>query len=463
MLDQAAPQRLPVALKAGWAVGAVGHVSMLIVTNTMLMFFLVSQLGIAPTTAGLVLAASRFYDMFADVLMGHVSDRTQSRWGRRRPWMAVGAVGSGIGCILAFAVPDWPPGPELLAYCVFAQIVYFTSYTIFTVPFMAMPAEMTEDTNERTSIMSYRTFFSGVAGLVGMSLAPTLVKFFGGGREAYGEMGVVIAVIVSGTMLLSVALTGQARSTTRTETPTEWRGWAKTVVTNRPFAMLFLIKLFGITGIACSAAVGLFFQGYITGRAEQGQAGLGLVQHLVTMGSIPLWLWFSRRYDKRAGLFLAGVLYASATLSWLAAGPGESDAVFVFRAIVLGLGYAGFVLMTLSMLPDAMAYDTHRTGLRREGIYAGLFAFVEKATFIIAPLIVGTVLGAYGFVQSRGALVEQTAEGLWGVKMCMAIIPALLTIAILPFIWFYELSQARMAEMTRARLSASGLNASEKT
>ena len=447
-------QRLPATLKAGWAVGAVGHVTMLIVTNTMLLFFLVSQLGIAPATAGLILAASRFYDMFADVLMGHVSDRTQTRWGRRRPWITVGAVGSGIGCVLAFVVPDWPPGPQLLAYCVFAQVVFFTSYTIFTVPFMAMPAEMTEDTDERTSIMSYRTFFSGVAGLVGMSLAPSLVKFFGGGREAYGEMGIVVGLIVAGAMLLSVAGTAKARFTERSDIKTDWRDWAATVATNRPFAMLFLIKLFGITGIACSAAVGLFFQGYITGRAEAGQAMVGLVQHVVTMASIPAWLWIARRYDKRAGMFVAAIIYAGASLSWLAAGPTEPDALFILRAVGLGLGYAGFVLMTLSMLPDSIAYDTHRTGLRREGIYAGLFAFVEKATFIVAPLIVGTVLGSYGFVQSRGALVEQTPDGLWGVTLCMAVIPTALTVAILPFVWLYNLDHARMAEISRARINA---------
>jgi GPH family glycoside/pentoside/hexuronide:cation symporter len=443
-------ERLPATLKAGWAVGAVGHVTMLIVTNTMLLFFLVSQLGVAPATAGLILAASRFYDMFADVLMGHVSDRTRSRWGRRRPWMAVGAVGSGIGCVLAFMVPDFPPGPELLAYLVFAQVVFFTSYTIFTVPFMAMPAEMTTDYNERTSIMSYRTFFSGVAGLVGMSLAPSLVKFFGGGREAYGLMGIVVALIVSGAMLTAVYATGRARFTERTETPSNWRDWVATAVTNRPFAMLFMIKLVGITGIACSAAVGLFFQGYITGRAEQGQAIVGFVQHVVTMASIPLWLWIARRYEKRAGLFVAAAVYFVANVSWLASSPAESDALFVLRAVGLSLGYAGFVLMTLSMLPDSIAYDTARTGLRREGIYAGLFAFVEKATFIIAPLIVGSVLGAYGFVQSRGTLVPQTEDGLFAVKLCMAVIPAALTLGIIPFVGFYNLTRESLSALQAA-------------
>ncbi|MBM3515650.1 MAG: MFS transporter [Alphaproteobacteria bacterium] len=440
-------ERLPATLKAGWAVGAVGHVTMLIVTNTMLLFFLVSHLGVAPATAGLILAASRFYDMFADVLMGHISDRTRSRWGRRRPWMVVGAIGSGIGCVLAFWVPDFEPGPRLLAYLVFAQIVYFTSYTIFTVPFMAMPAEMTTDYNERTSIMSYRTFFSGIAGLVGMSLAPSLVKFFGGGRAAYAEMGIVIAVIVSGAMLLAVFGTRRARFTERTETKTRWKDWVATALTNRPFAMLFMIKFVGITGIACAAAVGLFFQGYITGRAEQGQSILGGVQHVVTMASIPMWLWISRAFGKRAGLFLATAVYFVANISWWVSGPEESMTLFVVRATGLGLGYAGFLLMTLSMLPDTIAYDTGRTGLKREGIYAGLFAFVEKASFVVAPLIVGSVLGTYGFVQSRGTLVPQTEEGLFAVKLCMAVIPAGLTVAVVPFVAAYNLTREKLEAM----------------
>ena len=169
--------RLPFALKFGWGIGAVGSVTMMIVVNVMLLFFMVSVLGVSPALAGLILGAVRLADMVVDPLMGVLSDRTRSRWGRRRPWMLGGALGSGIATVALFHVPSFESLIGTALYMAAALAAYYLSYSMFYVPYIAMPAEMTDDYDERTSIMSFRTAFSGVAGLIGLGLAPFLFGY----------------------------------------------------------------------------------------------------------------------------------------------------------------------------------------------------------------------------------------------------------------------------------------------
>ena len=190
-------ERLPVGLKFGWSIGAVGAVCMLVMVNVLIMYFMVNYLGIDPALAGGVVFATRLYDMFFDPAMGWLSDRVRTRWGRRRPWMLLAALISGVAAVAAFNPPALEPTFALPAYMFLILVLYFSGYTMFYIPFMAMPAEMTRDYDERTSIMSYRTFSSGAGGMVATAQAPLLVAQLGRTREAYATTGAIVAAIIS--------------------------------------------------------------------------------------------------------------------------------------------------------------------------------------------------------------------------------------------------------------------------
>ena len=450
MGDRAAP-RLPVLLKAGWSIGAVGAVTMLTLLNVMLIYFMVNYLAIDPVVAGGVVFATRFYDMVFDPCMGWVSDRVATRWGRRRPWMLAAAVISGVTVIAVFHPPQLDPATTLPAYMGLMLALYFSGYTMFYIPFMAMPAEMTDDPDERTSIMSYRTFSSGAGGMVSTSLAPALIPILGGGRHAYDTMSLIVAAIVCGTMLIAVFTTGRARFTEASRVRVAPRIWIASVVSNRPMMALIATKLFVYFAISIGAGINLFFMTSALHRGETGQAMFGLLFNGTTLVALPAWTRFITGKPKQRMLAIAIVIWALATFSWIVAGPDESDAVFVLRSIAVGVGYGGIVLMVLSMLPDVIAYDFQRTGLRREGVFSALFAFVEKTAYAMTPLMVGVVLKFTGYVQGQSGAAVQPDHAIWGVRLGASVLPATVALIGLVFLRSYALDPARLHGPTHDR------------
>lgn len=433
---------LPFTLKAGWAVGAAGSVAMMIVVNVLLLYFMVSMLGIDAAYAGILLAAVRVLDMFLDPIMGIISDRTKSRWGRRRPWLLIGGISSGVMTAALFIVPPAAPAATVAFVMGLMLILFYAAYTMFSVPYLAIPAEMTDDYDERTSIMSYRTAASGVAGLVGVSAAPSLVAFFGGGVSAYGWMSLILGAFVMSTMLISFAATAKARQTNATTVQRGLRSLE--VLRDRSFAALIAVKFLALLGISCNAAVQLFFQVHITGRGAAGVALAGGAQHVATLVAIPVLRWCAKYVEKRTLLAGSLLVFALACLSWALSGPQESDILFITRGAALGVGYAGIVLMTLAMLPDTIHDDYSRTGLRREGIMAGVFAGIEKTAFATAPLVVGMVLSLFGFASSREADIVQSTQAIQGVQIAASVLPALFVGLAVPLLLAYRLTRQRI-------------------
>ena len=141
MHDTASPGRLPTRTKAGWASGILGSGTMLVLTNVLLLYFLVSHVGLSPALAGTILFATRLYDMASDVTLGLLIDRISTRWGRRRPWMVLGAVISGLATFSLFNVPAFDSQAPTAVFVTAALVVFYTGYTLFTIPHTALSAE----------------------------------------------------------------------------------------------------------------------------------------------------------------------------------------------------------------------------------------------------------------------------------------------------------------------------------
>ena len=409
-----------VPLKVGWASGALGYVTMMILVNVMYLYFMVGTLGVRADVAGALLAAIRLIDMVFDPLMGIASDTTRTRWGARRPWMFAAAFISGLAVFAMFNVPEI--GDLLVTYIAATLVLFYIGYTMFVVPFLAMPADMTDSDAERTSLMSYRAVFTGIAGLAASALAPYLVEVFGNDRAAFGDMAIVMSAMVTAAMLYSALSTAKARPVAAARTRQGLGTLA--VLKQRNFLILLLVKLAAIFGITCHGAVGLFFHAYITERGPVGVAWLGTVNHVATIVTVPAWRWALMRYGKRAVLMVALLMYALACLSWMAAGPAEADWIFNLRAIALGVGFSGIVLTTTAMLPETIQEDLEQHGTSRAGTMAGLFAGVEKTSFALSPLVTGLLLSSAGFASFTGPQIEQTDEALDAVRLAAGVVPA---------------------------------------
>lgn len=410
-------------LRIGWGIGSLGSATLLNAISLLVLFYLVTVLGMEPALAGLLIFLGKIYDMITDPLMGIVSDRTRSRFGRRRPWLLAGGIVSALSMVMLFT-PTNLDGGALIAYIVAALLLYATGYTMFNVPYLAMPAEMTTDPFERSRLMSFRVVFASVGILIGAAAAPALIEWLGGGATGFARMSWVVGAIILLATLTCFATTGGARYTEQTETRESIREQLRTAAQNRPFMVLILSKLMQLIGVASTMSALLFLVTVILKRPESSLGLFGIASTLGTIAAMPAWLSASRRFGKRNTYALAIVLYLPTVLSWLLSTADEAMAWFVLRGVITGVATGGILLMAQSMLPDSIEQDFRLTGLRREGAFSAVYSFVEKTAFAFGPLVVGSLLSMMGFDREAGA--DQTDSALLAIQLAAAVIPAVM-------------------------------------
>jgi GPH family glycoside/pentoside/hexuronide:cation symporter len=432
-------------LHLGWGVGTLGASLLLNGFSYMALFYLTTQLGIAAALAGSLLFFAKLWDVVANPALGWLSDRTDTRWGRRRPYLLLGAVWSGLSFAFLFGLADGPLRDSLPAVLL-ALVLVGTGYTLFNVPYMAMPAEMIADYHERSRLTAYRVFFIAIGTVVGGAAAKRLVESFGGGAGGFADYGLLVGVLITVFMGVTFFGTAGAPASRRTVTTLPAVEQLKLGLQNRPFAMLLWVKLTQLMGLASSTATTIFVVQFVMQKPKPGDWLLyaGLVATALQVLAIPFWLWLSRRIDKPTTYAIATSLFVLATLTWWFATPEETALVFGLRAAAQGFAAAGLLLMGQSMLPDAIEYDFRRTGLRREGVYSGLYSVVEKFAFAVAPAIVGFTLAAWGF-EPKAPVV--TAGTLQGVRIAAAVLPAVYFALSLCGLAFYGLTEKSLRQM----------------
>lgn len=392
------PEALTTRLKAGWGLGSVGTQIVLFSQSLLLLYFFTVILKLEPALAGSILFGAKLFDAALAPIVGSWSDRIDTRWGRRRPFLFIGAGLCAAGLVFIFNPPSAHP-----LVLLFGLMLISVGYSFFNIPYIAMPAEMTDSPAERTSIMSWRIAFVGLGTMVATSMLPLLAKFWGGDRSAYGLMGAVAATLTLITMVAAFALTSGARSTTSMGEPFSIKAMVAAVATNRPFAFLLAAKLLQLIGLAATSASMLFFFKEVIGNGESMLALWGFVANGVCILSMLLWPRIGRRFGKVPVYCVSVAGYALFGVSWLMVGPESSTLAVLARAAGSGVFIGGLLLMGQSLLPDTISVDHVRTGLRREGVFAGAYSFVEKASSALGPMAVGFIFQIMGFATHGAA------------------------------------------------------------
>ncbi|MDH7973252.1 MFS transporter [Sphingomonas sp. AR_OL41] len=441
----AAPAGLGRGAMIAWGIGTLGPVTVLTATNALLLRFLTDNYGIAAGVGASLIAISKFYDAFADVAMGVASDRTVSRWGRRRPYLILGAILLALSVLAIFGAPSFASEQARLIYMGAILIFYASAYTVFNVPYMAMPGEMTRSYHERSELMRWRVYAVGLAIIIASAAGPKLLDLFGGNTAAYGWMAVVFAPIVVAAGVIAFAGTADAPSTARVATHYSFRQQFASAVANRPFAFLILVKFITLMALGVQSVFPFFFQ-RILAVPNSVLGTYFLCQSAMFLVAPSLWLWLAKRVGKKRTLLTALAISIPVYFSWAFAAQGEPLLLVYLRGVIIGVSGSGVILMGQSMLPDTMEYDFRRTGLRREGIFAALYTTVEKLSGAIGVSLIGALLGAYGYVQSRGPAVVQPESALWAIRVAMAYVPALISLAGMAALLGYDLDERKLAE-----------------
>lgn len=453
-------QKPKLAAELAWASGSFATGALFNGMALFALFFMTSFLGIEPAIAGTIILVTRIYDGIIDPAIGALSDRTNHRWGPRRIYLLIGAIGLGVSFALFFNQPVID-GVSTAVLTTLILILYSTAYSLFTIPYLAMPPEMAPSYDGRTRLMSFRVFFL-MAGVIGGSVgAPVLVQMSGGELAGYQTMGAILGFLA---FLLCLLVFFGAAYLPRTERPpvvkaesigtllaSPFVDFAR-VVGNAPFRILTLVKLCQLAVLSTVLACTPYFFGFVL---NLGQDQIG--QYFLFFGvsgilSIPFFRMIIAKFGKRESYIVLIVLYGLGLASWYLWVPGEPEYLMTVRAIFIGTCSTGTLLCALAMLPDTMEYDRLESGQSREGVISGVFTFVENVAGASGPFIVGLLLQASGLIQTQDKTIEQPAAVLNAVQMGVSIVPALFCFIAIPLLFSYRLDAAKLKEMRTVRV-----------
>ena len=431
--------RLSRGTHLGYALGSIGTAAFGTVPGLLLLYYLTDVLGVVAGVAGLVVFAPKAWDVLLNPWIGNRSDRTQSRWGPRRPWMLAGGLTLPPLFVLVFAGPGTPAGPAAV-WVAGAFLLAATAYGCFQVPYVAQPAEITDDPGERSTLMSWRVATLALGILLAGAGAPAVVDAFGGGRGGYLAMAVFVAVLLGFGMLGAVAGTRRAPTLTRASSEGRLGTNLRLAWGSRPFRVLlagFVIQALGI-GVML-AGVPYYSRHVLQDPGAAAALFAAFVGPAILV--MPLWVRAGRRLGKRGGLLIASTLFVVAAAGLAFGGYGRTGLVAVL-VVVVGVGYAGMQMFPLSMLPDVIAADEAASGTRRAGVFTGVWTAAETLGLAIGPGLLGGLLALAGYLSSAGLEVPQTSTAITAVRLSFGLLPALIVLASLPVLARYRLDPA---------------------
>jgi glycoside/pentoside/hexuronide:cation symporter, GPH family len=431
---------LPASARRGYALGSVATGSFGTVPGLLLLPYLTDRLGIAVGLAGLIVFLPKAWDTILNPIAGRISDRSRHPGGRRRPFLLTAGAALAVSFALLFMGPTSPRGLAA-TWVVVAFLACATAYAFFQVPYVAMPAEMTDDYDERTRIMTWRVAILALAILVSGGVSPAI-------RDAlppsvdYRAVGLFVAG------LILVGALGAWRGTRGIEMRTYGEAGGSLAEQLRIIAGARNFRLLLITFVVQALAVGAMLAGvdYVA-RVYLGATGMSTALFLAFVAPAilvtPLWQRFGERRGKRTGYLVASALLGGGALVTLVT-MRVSVLALVLTTAVVGIGYAGAQMFPMAMLPDNAAVDGMRTGENRVGVYTGVWTAGETFGLALGPLVYAGILALGGYVSSTDGQARQPDSALTAISWGFSVVPAVLVALSVITLVRYRLDQAEV-------------------
>lgn len=437
----ATSQPLSQGVYAAYGTGWIGGQVFRDVPALILLPFMLSVAGVPPAIAGAAIFIPKLWIVVCDPLMGLLSDRTKSRWGRRRPFLLVGSILCGLTFIMLFNLPDISSGTLRGVYVGVIYTIASTAFSIYSVPYLTMGSELSATMHERTIVMSWRQVGLGFGLIAGNAMPLWLVNQGGGGAAGYSFMAMILGAVCLVTMITTFFGTASVPNTPLVDAPVPLREQVQLALQNKPFLILVGANFSQLVGSAGGYATIAMFMIYHLKMDFNSISQFLLVLSGMVVITPPLWTMLSKRIGKKAVFLIAIVCFIFTFGSFALIKPDNTVAIYLVAA-GLGTFNCGFSLMAFSMLLDTIAYDRKMSGLNREGVFAGLWSAMDKVAFACGALIAGLLLSAFGYHESTTGFVEQSAEALQGVAVTYIGLPTSFAVVTLIVILRYRLSES---------------------
>ncbi len=412
-------RKLPLYTKIIYGSADLGFSLTSTIIGAYFLFFLINVVGVSGTTAGLAILAGRTWDYINDPLIGHLSDRTRSRWGRRRPFLLFGALPFALAFIMMWYKPPFSSQAVLILYYAFAYVFYDTAATFVYMPYFALTPELTDDYDERTSVMSYRAFFSIVGSLIAF-IVPLMI--IGSLIPENADRVLLMAVIFglfSALPLLLVFFTVREREEFSRQEKPQLTDSFKAFLKNRPFIFAAIVYLVTWVCIDLLQGILLFYIKHVLEREAMSDLIMALI-FVTAVLVLPFWVWVSRRTDKRKSYAIGTAFLAAVLLALTAVTTNVPFGIVIVLCILAGVGVSAAHVLPWSLLPDAVEYDEYQTGNRHEGMFFSLVTLAQKIASSITIPLIGVLLDVTGYVSNAAV---QPASAVNSIRLLVGPIP----------------------------------------
>ena len=464
-----ASERVPIVQKAAFGAGHLVN-NLLPGALGIFMFFLLTAFGMDPFLAGLLGGLPRIFDALTDPIMGFISDNTNSRWGRRRPYIFVGAILSGVLFAVLWQLDENNTQNYNFWYFLILSLVYLVGNTIFSTPLIGLGYEMTSDYNERTRLMA----FSQTVGQVAWMIVPWFWVLIAD-PDLFESQAVGVrrlSIIVGGVCILFGVLPAifcrgldASHMANRKEISFKtlfsnlkdlFQGIVQ-VSKNKPFVKLCGATFLVFNGFQMVASFSFFIIVFYMFKGDYGLAGnwpawFSTISAIVTAFLIiPVVSWMADKWGKRKAFIISTALsIVGYGLKWWGFNPGNP--LLIFMPIpLMSFGIGGLFTLMMSMTADVCDLDELNNGMpRKEGTFGAIYWWMVKLGQALALVLGGAVLKIVGFDQT---LALQTAETMTNLRIADIVIPAFTAGLAIWVMWSYSLTEERSREI-KAELEA---------
>ena len=451
--------RLPFWLKLLYGSGDWGISSIGMMRSIFYAIYLTDVVGLEPRLASFGALVGIVWDAINDPIIGILSDRLQTRWGRRRPFLLWFAIPFGLSFVILWSAPDWDSQAALLTYVTLAFMLADTLQTLISVPFLSLTPELTPDYDERTTLTSFRSFFQLVGALSVVIAAPLIVDMVlsSGGTQQQGFM--LVGAIFGGIGAIPLLLIGIFVRETSTPEQMEAMPFRETLREawgNIPFRFAVGIHMLNWSAVDMVAVSFPYFLLYWVAQGDLLASipilGLDLAYESAFFGIlmsvcilfIPFWLRMARRWDKRRAYMLGMSIWVLMALSIYTIPPAGTMQLLVIAAFA-GIGVSAAYTLPDSLFADVIEWDELRTGRRQEGIFYGIRTLIRKLTGALVIFITLQALGWSGYISPPEDALQftQSDSALQMIRLLVSPLGATIVSGTIIFAWLFPLTREK--------------------
>ncbi|MFH2130986.1 MAG: MFS transporter [bacterium] len=433
--------KLTLKQKMGFGVCDLGGNLFFTVIGFVLLNYLTDSVGISAGLAGTIVMIGKLWDAITDPLTGYISDKTRTRWGRRRPFILFGSIPLFLSMIIMFTNPHLSSQIGLFIWGVLSFCLLCTAYTLVNIPYNSLTPEMTKDFHERTSLNGYRFSFAVVGTLLGAGAALPIVNAFSSRDLGYTMIGVIFGFLMMATALITFFSVRETEAAAVAPTVGFFKTYLR-VFRNRPFVLILLTYTAHLSAITIVSGIAIYYFKYI--HHDESKTTLAMVTLLgVAMLFIPVSVKLSRTFGKKPVYASGMVIFSIAMMVLSFLGHLYGLTFSLLMMVLAGVG-AGFIYaLPWAMVPDAVEYDYLLTGERTEGAFYGIWTFGTKIGQALALGITGAVLSLTGYIPD----VVQTEAAALGIRMLLGPVSTVFFMLALLVLYFYPINEERYAEI----------------